>query len=188
MNPPPITNRRTVAQGADFYPTPAWATEALLAYETFEGTIWEPACGDGAMSKVLERAGYMVSSSDLHDYGYGTPGVDFLTHRSFQPDNIVTNPPFNLAESFVKQGLAHVQNKLCLLLRLAFLESATRYRSIYSITPPSRVYVFSERITMYPSGEKTAGSGTTAYGWFVWDLHAAGPPELRWIAPGFKEK
>src|SRR5271165_95785 len=31
----------------DFYPTPAYATEALLDSEEFSGIIWEPACGNG---------------------------------------------------------------------------------------------------------------------------------------------
>jgi len=40
----------------EFYPTPPEATRALLSVECFEGDIWEPACGDGAISKVLEAA------------------------------------------------------------------------------------------------------------------------------------
>jgi len=39
--------------------------------ESFEGQIWEPACGDGAISRVLEAAGYQVISTDLIDRGYG---------------------------------------------------------------------------------------------------------------------
>jgi hypothetical protein len=30
---------------ANFYPTPPEATRALLSVETFDGLIWEPACG-----------------------------------------------------------------------------------------------------------------------------------------------
>jgi len=40
----------------EFYPTPPEATRALLSVESFEGDIWEPACGDGAISKVLIEA------------------------------------------------------------------------------------------------------------------------------------
>lgn len=39
----------------DFYPTPEIATVRFLEAERFEGEIWEPACGDGAMSRVIER-------------------------------------------------------------------------------------------------------------------------------------
>lgn len=31
-----------------------------------------------------------------------------------------------------------------------------------------------------------AGSGTTAYAWFVWDKAYSGPTELRWFKPGYK--
>ena len=55
----------------DFYPTPPEAVRALLSVETFEGSIWEPACGDGAISKVLLEAGHEVVSTDLIDRGYG---------------------------------------------------------------------------------------------------------------------
>ena len=46
----------------DFFPTPPEVTRALLAVEQFVGGIWEPACGDGAMSIILEADGYLVRS------------------------------------------------------------------------------------------------------------------------------
>jgi len=60
--------------------------------------------------------------------------------------------------------------------------------SIFARTPPSRVWVFSERITFYPSGVEPKGSGTTAYAWFVWDKDAPGRTELKWFKPGYKAK
>lgn len=56
----------------DFYPTPPEAVRALLSVEAFEGSIWEPACGDGAISKVLLAAGFDVVSTDLIDRGFGS--------------------------------------------------------------------------------------------------------------------
>jgi len=56
----------------DFYPTPPEAVRALLSVETFTGSVWEPACGDGAISKVLIEAGFEVVSTDLIDRGFGT--------------------------------------------------------------------------------------------------------------------
>ncbi len=181
-----VTSRRLIdAEGPDFYPTPTWVTRALIANEKFEGEILEPACGDGAMSCVLSETNY-VRSSDLHDRGYGIC-EDFLTETQLY-DNIITNPPFNLAEKFVEQCRKRTIRKFALLLRLAFLEGARRHRAIFKPFPPSRVWVFSERITMYPSGTKTAGSGTTAYAWFVWDMNDySGTTELKWIAPGHKK-
>lgn len=183
----PTTKRSADLDGPDFYPTPRWATFALIESEKFTGDIWECACGDGAMSDVLAETGSTVRSSDLYDRGFGERGHDFLTTERRAP-NIITNPPYNSAEGFVASGLRRAQGKFALLLRLAFLEGANRANTIFHRSPPSRVWVFSERITFYPKGAVVAGSGTTAYAWFVWDRDHSGPTELAWFRPGFKAR
>ena len=65
--------------GPDFFPTPPWATFALIDNEKFSGDIWECACGDGTMPRVLEQTGCVVPSPDLYERGYGEAGHDFLT-------------------------------------------------------------------------------------------------------------
>lgn len=183
----PTMKRFADLDGPDFFPTPAWATHALIDNESFKGDIWESACGNGAMSEILEQTGRPVISTDLYNRGYGEAGVDFLKPKR-RASNVVTNPPYNAAEGFVRSGLKAVDRKFALLLRLAFLEGANRQRTIFSEAPPSRVWVFSERITFYPAGAKQAGSGTTAYAWFVWDKDASGATELKWLKPGYKAK
>lgn len=183
----PTTKRFADLDGPDFFPTPAWATHALIENENFNGEIWESACGNGAMSTVLQTATKRVHSSDLYDRGFGESGVDFLTSNR-TTDNIVTNPPYNAAESFVRAGTRLARRKFALLLRLAFLEGANRANTIFSETPPSRVWVFSERITFYPAGAVQQGSGTTAYAWFVWDKDASAGTELKWFKPGYKAR
>ena len=115
----PTIKRFADLDGPDFFPTPPWATYALIDNEKFSGEIWESACGDGAMSRVLAETGRPVRSSDLHNRGFGEVGIDFLTapHRA---DNIVTNPPYNSAEGFVVAGVEKARHKFALLLRLAF--------------------------------------------------------------------
>lgn len=183
----PTTKRSVDLDGPDFYPTPPWATYALIESERLEGGIWECACGDGAMSEVLAETGNPVLSSDLYERGYGESGWDFLASCRRHP-NIITNPPFHSAEGFVARGLENAERKFALLLRLAFLEGANRANTIFHRRPPSRVWVFSERITFYPKGATVAGSGTTAYAWFVWDKDHAGATELAWFKPGFKAR
>ena len=183
----PTAKRFADIDGPDFFPTPKWATQALVDHEPFEGRIWECACGDGAMSEVLSSAGYDVMSSDLFDRGYGEAGVDFLKHRR-KVENIVTNPPYNAAEGFLHNALECASSKVALLLRLAFLEGKQRQNSIFIPSPPSRVWVFSERITFYPAGAVRKGSGTTAYAWFVWDKNCQTSTELKWLKTGYKAK
>src|SRR5690348_14467438 len=121
----PTMKRFADLEGPDFFRTPAWATHALIDNEKFEGDIWESACGDGAMSRVLAETGLPVKSTDLYDRGYGESGFDFL-QPTWSSDNIITNPPYNCAEGFVSSGLSHARRKFALLLRLAFLEGANR--------------------------------------------------------------
>jgi hypothetical protein len=183
----PTLKRFADLEGPDFFPTPAWATHALIDNEKFKGDIWECACGDGSMSRVLENTGQKVFSSDLYDRGFGEAGYDFLKPAR-AANNIVTNPPYNCAEGFVASGVGYAKRKFALLLRLAFLEGANRANTIFAKIPPSRVWVFSERITFYPIGVEPKGSGTTAYAWFVWDKEAPSKTELKWFKPGYKAR
>src|SRR5665213_2510321 len=162
----PTLKRFADLDGPDFFPTPSWATYALIDNESFEGEIWEPACGDGSMAEVLRLSGNHVIASDLYDRGFETRGIDFLKSERVT-DNIVTNPPYNSAEGFVQVGVRRARRKFALLLRLAFLEGANRCNTVFSKHPPTRVWVFSERITFYPAGAVHKGTGTTAYAWFV---------------------
>src|SRR5947207_535952 len=133
----PATKRLADLDGPDFFPTPAWATYALIENEPFRADIWEAACGDGAMSEVLKEIG-SVESSDLYDRGYGETGHDFLA-TARRATNIITNPPYHSAEGFVATALRQAESKFALLLRLAFLEGANRSRSIFHANAPSRV-------------------------------------------------
>ena len=63
----------------DYYATDPKAVEMLLELEQFSPVIWEPACGEGHISKVLQAHGYQVISTDLVYRGFGDPEpLDFL--------------------------------------------------------------------------------------------------------------
>jgi len=162
----------------DFYPTPQGVTEALLRHEQFYESVWEPACGDGAISKVLAEAGYSVVSSDLIDRNYGD--VDNFLTTDRRAENIVTNPPYSNAEEFVRKALSCTTGKVALLLPLKFLESERR-ESLFANSCLKRVYVFMDRIQIYKGGSVVRGNGRTAYAWFVWEHGYDGPPTLGWI-------
>jgi hypothetical protein len=168
----------------DFYPTPPEGTRALLCVEKFDGPIWEPACGDGAIVNVLRDAGYEVIATDLVDRGCGESRIDFLMeHRSLAPD-IVTNPPFKYVEAFIAKALELTTGKVAMLARLALLEGAAR-REMFESTPLARVWVFSRRLAISRSGEvwRSKQGGMVAFAWFVWDHAHKGPPTLGWIEP-----
>lgn len=166
----------------DFYATPPEATRALLAVESFEGTILEPACGDGAISEVLEATGHAVRSTDLIDHGYGDDnGWDFLgIGYPYHADNIITNPPFKLTEQFIERSLQHTSRKVAMLLKLGFLEGSKRSRLLRK-TPLAKVWVFAERLTFRIPDREKQGNGMLAFCWAVFDHDHRGPPTIGWL-------
>lgn len=164
---------------ADFYQTPTIATKKLLENERFRGRILEPACGEGAISKVLTQNRYKVDSYDLHDYGFGVPGVDFLGNRISKAVNIVTNVPYSIWEPFTRKCLDIYQKKLCLIFPLRYLEGKTRSH-LFEETYLTRVYVFSFRIGFLLPG-RTKVSKMIAYAWYVWEKGHEGPPTIHWL-------
>lgn len=176
---PDATNR----ERDDFYPTPPIGTHKLLEVERFEGSIWECACGDGAISRELEARGRIVVSTDLIDRGYGQPRVDFLMEHHALAPNIITNPPFKHWLEFCERAAyltarSGRPGKSAMLGRLACLEGIER-RVMFERTGLSRVWVFSRRLPMARGRLKAEGEsgGLIAFAWFVWDSeHPVGEP------------
>lgn len=165
----------------DFYPTPPQGTEALMAVERFVGPIWECACGDGCMSRVLARHNAVVST-DLVDRGYGESGVDFLAQTTPRAPNIVTNPPFKHAQKFAEKALGLTTGKVALLCRLAWLEGIGR-KALFESTPLARVWIFARRLPIQRGRLASAedGTGMIAFAWFVWEHGYTGAPTVGWL-------
>jgi len=157
------TNSRNAA---DFYATPGDCTVALLKnfQHLFEGSrIWEPACGDGAISKVLEDHRLDVISTDLHDRGYGEWGMNFLTAEC-NCGSIITNPPFNLAADFIKHAVTK-EVPFAMLLKSTYWHAASRY-DLFEQTKPMAIIAMTWRPAMSPERGKAA---TMDFIWTVWD-------------------
>jgi len=95
----------------------------------------------------------------------------------------VTNPPYFLAEEFVRIGLERAP-LVAMLLRLAFLESVKRSH-LLDAGHLARVHVFANRLPMMHrdgwSGKRA--SSAIAFAWFVWDRNYNGPiitDRIRW--------
>lgn len=140
-----VTGKR---KKSDFYETPYSLTHLLLSNETIKGTVLEPACGNGAIVKVLNQHRINTISYDKEK--------DFFTEdRQFEW--LITNPPYSLAFEFIKKAKA-CANKIALLLPLSYLHGKQRYDEIYTDSEfrLKKVYVF----TRYPMlGEKLRDDG-----------------------------
>ena len=172
----------------EFYPTPPEATLALLSAESFDGPIWEPACGKGHIAKVLADAGHEVVSTDLVNWGFGQPGRDFLAERKPLAKHIVTNPPYGrgLADAFAKHAIRLTRETggtVAMLMNLAGLCHPLRH-DFYVGQPPSAVYCLDECIC-WPYGDPSRATTSIAkqrYCWMVWKHGHDGPTELRWLS------
>jgi hypothetical protein len=182
----------------DFFPTPPWATRALLEHTSFDWpdiSVWEPAAGEGHMAEVLRESCWRVHASDIHDYGRGYAVGDFTggmprAECPFRPDWVITNPPFNEAQAFLDRALGEARDGVALLLRLVWLEGGDRWRGVFRDRRPTSIHVFAERVPMAKGRWDPDGSTATAYAWFLWNVPALGrshATELAWIPPGQRE-
>jgi hypothetical protein len=173
----------------DFYATPPEATRALLSIEHFDGTIWEPACGAGAIAEVLAEAGYEVLSTDLIDRGYGISGVDFLRETAPRAKHVVTNPPYGggVADKFIGKALTFANQtggKVAMLLDLASLCHPSRHPRFIA-SPPAALYALDELVCL-PNGDPERAPymarADRRYYWAVWKPGHTGRPSFWWLS------
>lgn len=185
-----MAQRTEAKDSADDFPTPPWATRALIEHVLIDtaslatARCLEPACGAGHMSKVLEEYFGEVASSDAYDYGYGEVR-DFLSSEYGENafDWVITNPPFRLAEQFVLRAIHIARRGVAILARTVFLESVGRYNAIYKKSPPTKFAQFVERVPMVKGRLDSRATTATGYAWFVWEKNAQREPRLIWIPP-----
>lgn len=173
----------------DYYATEPKALELLLQLEKFSPYVWECACGEGHLSKVLKSHGYNVKSSDIVNRGYeGTETLDFLKiqkediKQDFSRD-IITNPPYKYAKEFVKHALdiSMDSTKIAMFLKVQFLEGKAR-RKLFDKHPPKVIYVASSRLNCAMNGNfEKYQSSAVAYAWFIWEKGFKGDTIVRWF-------
>ncbi len=170
-------NSNPTRHKSDFYQTPYNLTRRLLEAEKFEGRILEPACGGGAITTILEEAGY----GDITAYDLLIDGKDFLDEtRKF--DAIITNPPFSLAKEFILKA-CEVAPRFAFLLPLSYLHGKERHDEIYTRGILEKIYVF----TRYPlllreiRADGRHETGMMVYAWYIFDTRHNGAPTIHWL-------
>ena len=172
------TNRGAQRVAEDAYPTPVWAVRALLAGCHLPGGTWlEPAAGDGAIVRMVNACRRDVTwyACDVREECWPAiePLVDDGAIGDFlqldwsdwpAPAVIITNPPYSLAEAFVRKALEVPGAVVVMLLRLNWLAGQKRAAWLRANTPS--VYVLPRR-PAFVNGRTDA----TDYGWLVWGLH-----------------
>lgn len=168
----------------DFYPTPPEVTHALMQFIDEKGisagtddnapyledwNVWEPACGDGAMSKVLTQYVGHTYSTDIRETGFGIGGVDFLKDSPHGVDAIITNPPFNLSEEFIRHAVSGAPI-VAMLLKSQYWHAAKRI-GLFQKFPPAYVLPLTWRPDfLFDKREKGGKSAapTMEVAWSLW--------------------
>ena len=178
----------------DDFPTPPWATRALLEHVvTSKGsmgsmTCLEPACGRGHMTVALAEYFGDVVSYDVFDYGFGSVANFLKTkHDAGSFDWVITNPPFKLAEDFIERSMKIARHGVAMLTRTVFIESVGRYERLFRPKPPTSFSQFVERVPMVKGRIDKKASTATGYGWLVWEKDRPGRSKLIWIPPCRKQ-
>jgi hypothetical protein len=183
-----MAQRFEAKDSLDDFPTPPWATRALLEHVIVSKNFphhsaWEPACGEGHMAKVLKEYFGQLDASDIFPYGYGEV-MDFLApHAVRDTDWIITNPPFRLAERFALKALSLANTGVALLVRTVFIESVGRHERLFSRFKPAFVAQFTERVAMVKGRLDPKASTATGYAWVVWLKCPTSKTQLIWIPP-----
>jgi hypothetical protein len=196
----------------DDFPTPPWATRALMEYvikpqiglvassQLSRMTVREPCCNRGYMARPLAEYFGRVIATDIFDYGYEAHQTtqDYLWPDALVPAEFtITNPPFRLAEQIIARSFdTPIWRGTAVIVRNAFLEGVERYQELFSKTPPTTYAQFSERVIMTKGivrdpakeywDEKTRSmkrpSTATSYCWLVWLKDVPRQPVV-WIPP-----
>jgi hypothetical protein len=177
-------NPKAEREENDFYATNPKALGLFLKENStiLSSNIWECACGEGHLSDKLKEWNFNVKSSDLINRGYGEV-QDFLKFQGEWSGDILTNPPFKLAEKFVEKAMSILGDgkKLVLFLKIQFLEGQNRYK-LFKKYPLKCVYVHSSRQQCCKNADFDKYNATTqCYAWFVWEKGYNGITELKWL-------
>jgi hypothetical protein len=167
----------------DYYATDPIAIDLLVENETLNNVL-ECSCGEGHLSERMKSHNINVRSIDLIDRGYGEV-MSFFDVKEWNGD-IVTNPPYKIAQEFIEHSLNIVNDgsKVCMFLKLQFLEGKKR-KKLFTKYPPKTLYVSSSRILCAKNadfeGMKKGGGSAVAYAWYVWEKGYSGDTIIKWI-------
>ena len=105
---------------------------------------------------------------------------DFLKSNK-RVDNIVTNPPFNLATEFTLKAFELAKHKIVMLSKISYLEGVKRRELIFNKNKLEKVLIFTRRVPFKKESTQKLAGGLMAFGWFIYDVNYNGKPSIDWI-------
>lgn len=178
------THSDSIRQEEEFYSTNPIFIDLILEREPWlknpELKVLEPSAGNGVLAdRFLELTGNQMDMYDLVSRREDIIAKDFFeADYKDKYDVIITNPPYLKDTMKTTCGLADYINKalnevkvggsVIMFLKTLHLESRVRYEKIFKNNPPSKLYVFSDRISCYKNGDENYTQGAISYTIFLW--------------------
>ncbi len=178
---------------SDHYPTGPWIVDRMLdkvREEWFDGRWIDPCAGDGLLIEAVRayaaRMGFPPMWWDAVELRPECEEKlaaradkviisDFMKVVPARYDVVMTNPPFSLAEEYVRACTPIAQRTL-LLLRLNWIE---RHTDIIDLKQPD-IWVLPDRPSFGRNKHGKIGTDATAYAWF--DFHQKSQGRVRGLS------
>ncbi len=167
--------RTAVYRALNYFPTEPWAGrcvgDLIRAIDPVATSAQDPAAGEGHLVHALSDYFPDVRASDI----YGHDGKVAVVRDYLGPpiaadsvDWMITNPPYDHAEEFVRVGLQRARRGVAVFGRLTWLDSKGRDRLFFGDQPLTLLATFSERVQCLLGRWDPSDQGQTPCAWFVW--------------------
>lgn len=191
----------------DFYITPPeLAKEAMIKFAVDEELlkrerliILDAGCGTGVWGDAAKWFAYFSNGIGYYPAIYGVDidiqlddemkvvyddwwEQDFLKCEKKGFNLVLGNPPYSLAEEFIRHSLELLDygGYVYFLLRLSFLEGMGRGKGLFQEFPIKRIYVSSRRPSFFSTNGKHT-TDTLAYAMFLWQKGYKGKTETKFF-------
>lgn len=175
----------------DYYVEQPWCSARLFAEEDFSSGVVDPACGSGNIVRSARAAKISALGSDIVKRATECYiACDFFSDewaKIYDPTNVVSNPPFGIADQFIKLAIERAEQKTAMLLPATWHFGSKRSTWL-ATTPLKRVLALTPRPSMPPgkaieAGQKPGG-GTKDFAWYIWERGYVGAWSGGWLRRG----
>jgi hypothetical protein len=162
----------------DAYQTPDWVLQCVFDHVPWARRVWEPACGEGNLVRVLADNGFNVYATDIKD------GEDFFSFRDNRDcEGIVTNPPYEDSAVFIQHAIDLMQpvnGFVMMLLPIDYACAKTRRQLFADSNVFAKKIELTKRIVWFEREDEKKAAPSENHAWFLWNWRRAERPGIFW--------
>lgn len=174
----------------DWYVEPIECSLALISRIKISGSVWDPACGRGNILEACRLSSIDAYGSDIVCRASLCERVGDFMDETFFPfsfKNIISNPPFGIAEKFVRRAIEITPQGgiIAMILPLVWMAGFSSKRDWLPRSPLKTIFPISPRPSMPPGKVIEAGlrpgNGTKDFAWFLWEVGHRGVATVEFL-------